>query len=206
MPQGRAPPSEGGARLVTAPPPLLVARHAESAWNRTGRWQGRADPPLSDHGRAQARQLALALRAARPARVVSSDLRRAAETAAIVARELGGLPHRLDPRLREVDVGAWSGLTRREIERRWPEEHRRHRAGDPALRLGGGESLLEVRARARAALLELLDAGPVPLLAVVHGGVIRALTGRGGWENTAWIGLDPAELGAAGRAPVLRSA
>ena len=181
--------------------PLLLARHAESAWNRTGRWQGRADPPLTDRGREQARALARALAAASPARIVSSDLRRAAETAAIVARHLG-LPHRLDPRLREVDVGDWSGLSRREIERRWPEEHRRHRAGDPALRLGGGESLLEVRARAAAALLEHLDAGPIPLLAVVHGGVIRALTGRGGWDNAAWIELDPAALRDAERAPV----
>lgn len=178
---------------MTRAAPVLLARHAESAWNRTGRWQGRADPPLTDRGREQARALAEALGAAPPARVVSSDLRRAAETAAIVARHLR-LPHRLDPRLREVDVGAWSGLTHREIERRWPEEHRRHRAGDPGLRLGGGESLLEVRARAATALLEHLDAGPAPLLAVVHGGVIRALTGRGGWENAAWIGLDPSAL------------
>ena len=102
-------------------------------------------------------------------------------------------------------MGAWSGLTHREIERRWPEEHRRHRAGDPAVRPGGGESLLEVRARAGAALLELLEAGPAPLLAVVHGGVIRALTGRGGWSNAAWIELDPAVL-AVGPSGARRSA
>jgi len=99
---------------------LLLVRHAESEWNATGRWQGHADPPLSPAGRAQARALAEAiaplLEARRPSLLVCSDLSRAIET----ARALGaacGLDPVPDPRLRELDVGSWSGLTEPEIRR-----------------------------------------------------------------------------------------
>src|SRR6266568_1977988 len=99
---------------------LLLARHGETDWNREGRWQGWADPPLNDAGRTQARQLADQLRSTPFDAVYSSDLRRAHETAEIVAA-----PHDVavvvDRDLREIDIGSWSGLTRPEIESRFPD-------------------------------------------------------------------------------------
>jgi broad specificity phosphatase PhoE len=153
---------------------LWFARHGESTWNAEGRWQGQADPPLSELGRAQAEALAEALAGAGIALLASSDLERARETARIVAARLGLEPV-LDPALREHDVGAWSGLTHAQIEARWPEELARFRAGDLALAPGGGESRLVLRARVRDALerLEARAAGPLAL--VSHLGVLRAL-------------------------------
>ena len=93
---------------------FLLIRHAESTWNAAGRWQGQADPPLSELGRRQALQLARELAVEPVDCVIASDLARANETAAILA-EVWGLGARLDPRLRELDVGAWAGLTREQI-------------------------------------------------------------------------------------------
>ena len=95
---------------------LLLIRHAASSWNALGRWQGHGDPPLSDRGRAQANALARELAREAINILVSSDLRRAAETAAILG-EVRGLRPELKPRLRELDVGDWEGLTRDQIER-----------------------------------------------------------------------------------------
>jgi probable phosphoglycerate mutase len=98
---------------------ILLARHGETDWNREGRFQGWADPPLNDAGRAQAQALAGRLRETPFDAVYSSDLRRAHETASIVAAP-HGVPVRTDPALREIDVGSWSGLTRTQIEERFP--------------------------------------------------------------------------------------
>src|SRR5262249_5745086 len=106
---------------------ILLARHGETAWNRDLRWQGHADPPLTDRGRQQARGVSDRLADVRVAAVYSSDLRRALETAAIVA-ERSCLPVNAVPALREVDVGSWSGLTFDEVEARFPEGFRRWQA------------------------------------------------------------------------------
>src|SRR5438876_6692501 len=88
---------------------LILARHGETDWNRDGRFQGHADPPLNDRGREQARSLADALADQPIEAIYSSDLRRAHETAQIVAQRQG-LEVLVDPDLRERDVGEWSGL------------------------------------------------------------------------------------------------
>ncbi len=95
---------------------LLLARHGETDWNRERRWQGHADPPLNELGRAQARRLAEALAGEQLEAIYASDLRRAHETAEIVGARLG-LPVTSDPDLREIDVGSWSGLTPRGARR-----------------------------------------------------------------------------------------
>jgi probable phosphoglycerate mutase len=99
---------------------LLLARHGETDWNREGRWQGHADVALNDRGREQARELAARLCDEPIDVIVSSDLKRAHETALIVA-ELKRLPVTTDARLREIDVGRWSGLTPDEIAKRFPD-------------------------------------------------------------------------------------
>lgn len=144
---------------------LLVVRHGQSTWNADGRWQGRADPPLTELGEQQAADAARHVGTVDE--VWSSDLRRAHRTAEIVATALG-LPVALDPRLAERDAGEWEGLTRDEIEAGWPgwlAEHRRPTGFEP------DES---VATRGIAVLTELA-ARPGRLLVVSHSGVIRAV-------------------------------
>lgn len=129
---------------------LVLARHGQTAWNAAGRYQGQADPPLDDVGRAQAETLAGELVRLRPAVVVSSDLRRARDTAAAVA-DRNGLELVSDRRLREVDLGGWEGLDRHEAARRYPGEYRAWIAGQDVAR-GGGETLAQAGVRGTAAV------------------------------------------------------
>jgi broad specificity phosphatase PhoE len=151
--------------------PLLLARHGETDWNAVGRWQGHADPPLNATGRRQAEELAERLDAAGIEVIVSSDLARAAETAAIVAARLR-LPVSHDADLREIDVGSWSGLTRAEVAERFPAGFARWQAGE----IGhDGETREQLASRVERALLRLADAhAGQHVLAVTHGGAIRA--------------------------------
>jgi broad specificity phosphatase PhoE len=143
---------------------ILLARHGETEWNRIGRYQGWADPPLNGTGRAQARALAEQLRATPFDAVYSSDLIRARETAEIVA-EPHGVPVATDPGLREVDVGEWSGLTRAEVEHRFPNGER-----------PGGETREQHAARVLAAVERIARVHPGGrLLLVTHGGTMRAI-------------------------------
>jgi broad specificity phosphatase PhoE len=98
---------------------LLLARHGETDWNREGRWQGHADVALNDLGREQARELATWMMSEPIDVIVSSDLKRAHETALIIA-EAKRLPVTTDAGLREIDVGRWSGLTPNEIAKCFP--------------------------------------------------------------------------------------
>lgn len=150
---------------------LLLLRHAESEWNAEGRWQGLADPVLSERGRSDARTAAASLEGA-VARIVSSDLQRAAQTADIIADALGlGAVERVRD-LREIDVGKWSGLTRAEIEERWPGAVERWRRGE---NVGNdGEDRDAFRERIVAAVIALAG-GDGPILAVTHAGAISAV-------------------------------
>jgi 2,3-bisphosphoglycerate-dependent phosphoglycerate mutase len=152
---------------------MLIARHGETAWNREGRFQGHADLPLSDEGRAQARALADELADVPLAAVYSSDLRRALETAEEVARRKGV---EVQPvrELREVDVGEWSGLTWLEIQSRFPEGVRRH--NDRGHGWETGESYGEMAERVVGALRAIAARhGGERVLVVVHGGTMRAI-------------------------------
>ncbi|MFM7618011.1 MAG: histidine phosphatase family protein [Actinomycetes bacterium] len=144
---------------------LLVVRHGQSTWNAAGRWQGRADPALTDLGERQAADAALHVGPIDE--VWTSDLARARRTAEIVAEHLG-LVVRVDPRLAERDAGEWEGLTRDEIEAGWPgwlAEHRRPAGFEPddVVAARGIEVLTELAGRAGR------------LLVVSHSGVIRAV-------------------------------
>jgi broad specificity phosphatase PhoE len=151
---------------------ILLARHGETDWNRDKRFQGHADPPLNEAGREQARELAAALAADDLAAVYSSPLRRAFETAEIVAAPHGLKPVRIDA-LREVDVGSWQGLTRTEVEERFPEQFARWLQHEQGWQ--DGESYEEMGHRVVTGLLELAQAhAGERILAVTHGGPIRA--------------------------------
>jgi probable phosphoglycerate mutase len=100
---------------------VLLLRHGRTRWNAQRRFQGQADPPLDDVGRAQAYEVAALVAALEPQLIVSSDALRAAQTAAPLA-EITGLPVQLEPRLRERSLGHWEGLTREEVQERYPDE------------------------------------------------------------------------------------
>jgi glucosyl-3-phosphoglycerate phosphatase len=97
-------------------------RHGETAWNAERRFQGQSDIELDETGRQQAGRAARLLAALRPAMIVSSDLSRAANTAAPLA-SLTGLTVTYDKDLRERHGGSWEGLTDTEIRTRYPVEH-----------------------------------------------------------------------------------
>lgn len=101
---------------------LVLWRHGQTIWNAERRFQGQTDIPLDETGQAQAERAARLLAALRPDLIVSSDLSRAASTAAALAR-LTGLEVTLDKDLRERHGGGWEGLNDAEIRARYPAEH-----------------------------------------------------------------------------------
>ncbi len=152
-----------------SPARLLVVRHGESTWNADGRWQGQADPPLSALGARQAEAAAGGLDEP-VAAIWTSDPARARRTAEIIAGRLGAGAPRLEPRLRERDVGEWSGLTRAEIEDRWPGALAARRTPP------GWESDARLAERVVAALHDIAwSADGTVALVVTHGGAIRTL-------------------------------
>jgi broad specificity phosphatase PhoE len=156
---------------------FYLIRHGETDWNLSGRWQGHADVPLNALGRAQARRLAERMRRedARLDAIYSSDLLRAWETAEALGAALGLAPRPL-PALREIDVGAWSGLTRAEVLARDRELIERLESGEDVPRGGSGERFAELYRRVVGAVEQLAAAHSGGRLAIVtHGGPVRAL-------------------------------
>lgn len=164
-----------GPRLGLPVSRVLIWRHGRTEWNAAGRFQGQLDPPLDTVGRDQAPRAAAHLVAgglcADNTVVVSSDLRRAAETAASLTALLD-VPLRLDRRLREHGLGTWEGLTRDEVAARYPDQYADWLAGRPVLGRGG-EDAGQVTARALAAMAEL-PRMPTAVL-VTHGGTASRL-------------------------------
>jgi broad specificity phosphatase PhoE len=170
--------------------PLYLVRHGESGWNRAGLIQGQSPdaPGLTETGRAHAAAVAGQLAGSGAVLVLSSDLRRAVETAAPIAARLGA-PVRLEPRLRERALGAAEG---------WPSAQTGpaelgfsgETVTDPDAAPGGGESLRQLYARITSLLCSLLDGswaaggekppGAGPVVLVTHGGPVRI--------TQAWLG------------------
>jgi probable phosphoglycerate mutase len=173
---------------------ILLVRHGQSEWNESGRWQGQADPPLTDLGRAQAQEAARALGALDA--IWSSDLQRAVETALVVSEALGVGPVAVDADLRERDAGEWSGLTRAEIDDRYPG----FLAG--GTRPPGWEADESLLARALRVVARI--GGAVPggdVLAVTHGGLIGVLERHLGADHARipnvegrWVVVGPEQL------------
>ncbi len=152
---------------------ILLARHGQSEWNAAGRWQGQADPPLTELGRAQAAALAQSLATEPLDAIVSSDLVRAFETARIIG-DARGLPVEADARLREIDCGEWSGLTTDEIRERYPEGWTRQEAGGDGWVQGETHAAMGERIVGEVSRIAAAHPGEA-LLLVLHGGLIRAL-------------------------------
>lgn len=151
---------------------VLVLRHGQSEWNALGKWQGQADPPLTDLGRQQAQLAGHLIATECPPfdAVVTSDLDRAAETGRAIADILGCVVHHVDPRWRENHAGEWQGLTPDEIRSQWPGYLESDR------RPPGFETVASTVARARAALDDIAARHPGGCVLVIsHGGVLRLL-------------------------------
>lgn len=178
---------------------IVLWRHGRTEWNAAGRFQGQTDVALDDIGREQARQAAARLAALAPNLLVSSDLERARDTMSALAK-LVGLDVSTDPQLRETYAGSWQGCTGAEIAASWPDEYKRWRAGDPVLRVGGGETRREVATRMYRAIADAAAQLPADGLAVLttHGGAARLgiaaaigmplekFTNVGGLSNCSW--------------------
>ena len=179
---------------------LILLRHGQTQYNATNRMQGHLDTELTDLGREQAIHAADALADRDPLRIVSSDLTRALDTATALG-EAVSVPVTTDVRLRETHLGDWQGLTHHEVDDIAPGAREAWR-GDAAAAPPGGESRVDVAARAMPLVTELLDAGDwgdKPVVLVAHGGTIAALTAAlldlpvdrwpvlGGLGNASWV-------------------
>ncbi|TSE00029.1 histidine phosphatase family protein [Skermania sp. ID1734] len=182
---------------------LLLLRHGQTDWNASDRMQGQLDTDLSELGRTQAKDVAREISAKAPVAVISSDLRRAYDTAVAVG-EAAQLPVQVDERLRETNLGEWQGLNHVEVDEQYPGARVAWRR-DATMSPPGGESRVDVAHRAVPLVQELLatqadwDRGPVVLVA--HGGLVAALTAAlldlpvdrwpvlGGLGNASWVQL-----------------
>ncbi|KQU44323.1 histidine phosphatase [Rhodococcus sp. Leaf278] len=196
---------------------LILLRHGQTEYNATDRMQGQLDTDLSELGRTQAKTAAAELATREPIRIVSSDLRRALDTA-VALGDAAGVSVTQDERLRETHLGEWQGLTHTEVDGIAPGARPAWRA-DATIAPPGGESRIDVARRSVPVVRELLsgvaewgaDGDQRPLVLVAHGGLIAALTAAlldlptdrwpvlGGLANTSWVqlgahgdGADPA--------------
>ena len=183
---------------------LVVLRHGRTDWNATGRFQGQADIPLDSRGVAQAERAADVLAELAPTSIFSSDLSRARQTAEPLAR-LTELTVQTDPRLREINVGSWEGLTIEEaLASIDPAEAARYLAGEDVRRSPTGETVAEVALRASTALEEIGSsaASGSTVVVVMHGlagkvGVCRLVgiphdswRALGSLHNCGWISVE----------------
>ena len=187
---------------------LVMLRHGQTEYNLRSRMQGQLDTELTELGRAQAVAAAAALAKHHPLLLVSSDLRRAYDTAVALA-ERTGLPVHADERLRETHLGDWQGMTHSEIDAVAPGARLAWRE-DATWAPHGGENRIDVAERSLPLIAELVagerDWGVVdeparPVVLVAHGGLIAALTAVllglpvdnwpaiGGMGNASWTQL-----------------
>jgi probable phosphoglycerate mutase len=187
---------------------LVLLRHGQTEFNLDSRMQGQLDTELTELGRAQAVAAAAALAKDHPLLVVSSDLRRAYDTA-VALQERTGILVQADDRLRETHLGDWQGMTHAEIDAVAPGARLAWRE-DATWAPHGGESRVDVAARSLPLIAELVAGEPEwgaseeperPVLLVAHGGLIAALTAAllrlpldnwpalGGMGNASWTQL-----------------
>ncbi|MGE5676335.1 MAG: histidine phosphatase family protein [Mycobacterium leprae] len=152
---------------------FYIVRHGETEYNRSGRYQGQTDIPLSPDGRQQIRALVPRLSRLPLDVIYTSDLSRALETARIFAR---GRMIIQDPRLREVNVGLVAGLSPSEIAAAYPEAWAAMQQDPAGARFPEGESAVEVQDRVMKALADIHRRFPDGNVAVVtHGGVVKTI-------------------------------
>ena len=192
---------------------LVLLRHGQTEWNAGSRMQGQLDTDLTDLGREQASAAAEVLAKRQPLVIVSSDLRRALDTATALG-ERSGVPVSVDERLRETHLGDWQGLTHLEVDALAPGARPAWR-DDARWAPHGGESRVDVAERSLPLVSEILaaqsdwgsDQSDRPVVLVAHGGLIAALTAGlldlpvdnwpvlGGMGNASWAQLSGHDVG-----------
>ena len=156
---------------------LVIVRHGVTDWNREGRFQGHLDPPLGEAGQHEARLVGERIGAddeLRPARIVSSSLTRAMQTAAAIS-EAAGVEIETDRRLMEIGQGEWEGRTHAELELTDAERYRAWRTAAGIRQPPGGEPIATATERVTALLHELVAGQPATTCIVSHGGTLRIL-------------------------------
>ena len=153
---------------------IYLLRHAEIERTSPRRFLGQSDIPLNQSGIDQARRLRAALAAIPFARIVASPLKRAMQTAMLAT---GCSPADIEPvpALREIDLGAWEGLTVAEVQQRFPGGYEERGRDLARYRPAKGESFADLSDRALPALLEIGRFTSGPILVVAHAGVNRVL-------------------------------
>jgi broad specificity phosphatase PhoE len=145
---------------------LILIRHGETDWNAEGRYQGQADPPLNELGWQQSEQLAEKLADLKLEVIYASPLKRAAQTARVIAERLG-IPLHEDPRLMEIHQGEWQSRLRSEIEDLYPELFRRWEREPWEVTPPRGESLSIVQERVYNAVDEIVQRDPGERVGIV---------------------------------------
>jgi probable phosphoglycerate mutase len=184
-----------------------MLRHGQTDYNAGSRMQGQLESELTDLGRAQAVAAAEVLAKRQPLLIVSSDLRRAYDTA-VALGERTGLTVHVDTRLRETHLGDWQGLTHQQVDANAPGARLAWR-DDATWAPHGGESRIDVADRSVPLVAELVacehewgtEDPDRPVVLVAHGGLIAALTAAlldlpvdswpvlGGMGNASWAQL-----------------
>ncbi|MCV7191532.1 glucosyl-3-phosphoglycerate phosphatase [Mycolicibacterium brumae] len=186
---------------------LVLLRHGQTEFNAGSRMQGQLDTDLTELGHAQAAAAAEVLAKRQPIAIVSSDLRRAYDTA-LALGERSGVPVSVDVRLRETHLGDWQGMTHLEVDAAAPGARLAWRE-DARWAPHGGENRVDVAERSVPLVAEAIAALPEwgrddvdrPVVFVAHGGLIAALTAAllrlpvdnwpvlGGMGNASWVQL-----------------
>lgn len=154
---------------------IFISRHGRTAWHEEGRFAGTADIPLDEYGRRQAEMVASVLENEKFDCIFSSPLSRCLELARIVARG-HGLEVEIEPRLKEIELGDWDGLTYGEILKRDGELIKMWTSDPTCVTVPGGESISDVFKRSMDWFYEVVNKYPEgQIFAVSHGGPIRAI-------------------------------
>jgi probable phosphoglycerate mutase len=152
---------------------LYCVRHGETEFNASGRIQGQLDSPLSELGYRQCAAAAEILAEVPIDAIFASPLKRAAESAKVIAERLQ-LPVRSEPRFMEIHAGVFQGRCWPEIEAEYPDDARRWRSQDPEFCIPGGESRRLLMDRTLAAISEIVGLGFKNAVVVAHGGSLSA--------------------------------
>lgn len=157
------------------PSRLIFVRHGLTIWNHEFRYQGHTDIELSEEGITQARALQKRLSTEKPSAIYSSDLRRAWQTAQIIAQSFC-LPVNILPELREINFGIWEGLTYPDLEKNYPELLKTWLETPDQLIIPGGETFAIVQERALKVVKDIAQQYPDnTVIIVTHGGTIAAI-------------------------------
>ncbi len=173
------------------PTQVLLLRHGRTVWNLEGRAQGHTDVELDEVGHRQAKAAAEVVAGLAPTRIVTSDLRRATQTAAYLEASTGLRAHP-EPRLRETSWGVREGLTLAEFAAQHPDEHAAWEASGRTRAIAGGEAEADVLARVRGAMRDLIVTATSGerIVVVSHGGALKSAVAA----LLAWPDADPGRL------------